>query len=429
MSTIYVIKNELKTLARSLPIETLTPVTLQELQDGQAPFAFTVREMSNKTNKPMLDTLKDLPDLVLSGLQNGRMGLILDNSGEANYLPDHVLDNWYSCFDELKIAAALVTYVSQDVMLPTLHDAYIIRRHWHGEIHIGFHHLFMKRLSDSYSHISNDLQEYEEREQYMLDDLPKAKRALCLINKPRARRIQLALSLLKEGVWDDIAVSFSGFEEEDRRAAAYSAKHDVIPTSSVGEFRKLQGAFILEPYLPILREHGVVSLDIPTNHSPNDTNPPPNFVLGLAEDLYVTSRFSIVSETEMANRMYRFTEKSIKPFACYHPAVFFGNPFSLRLLRFLDFETFGNIIDESYDEEVCPSRRFDAAFIQAMRIVKMSDAEWHEQFSTIRETLIHNAHHFFFELPRIIREQIDVPLIRLLKGVQMQAVGGRSALV
>ena len=64
---------------------------------------------------------------------------------------------------------------------------------------------------------------------------------------------------------------------------------------------------------------------------------------------YNSTAFSLVSETGVGDKRF-YTEKSLKPFAHKHPSVIWGPADILKRLRRLGFETFGHIIDESYDD-------------------------------------------------------------------------------
>ncbi len=93
---------------------------------------------------------------------------------------------------------------------------------------------------------------------------------------------------------------------------------------------------------------------------------------GMAADLteYAESWFSVVTETEMRPRPSRITEKVLKPLVNFHPMILFGNPGSLRMVRDYGFVTFENVIDESYDDEPDPRRRFDKAYLELERSVR-----------------------------------------------------------
>jgi hypothetical protein len=72
---------------------------------------------------------------------------------------------------------------------------------------------------------------------------------------------------------------------------------------------------------------------------------------------YYNTAISIVSETTQ-NEWFP-TEKTYKSLMLGHPFVVYGGQHSLKKIRELGFETFGNSIDESYDDREFPMERAD----------------------------------------------------------------------
>jgi hypothetical protein len=66
-------------------------------------------------------------------------------------------------------------------------------------------------------------------------------------------------------------------------------------------------------------------------------------------DLYRTAWIELVPET-LSDKMHYITEKTTKPMATCTPFLMMSTPGYLRYLRDLGFRTFGDLIDESYDE-------------------------------------------------------------------------------
>jgi hypothetical protein len=66
---------------------------------------------------------------------------------------------------------------------------------------------------------------------------------------------------------------------------------------------------------------------------------------------YIDTYFSLVTETLCAESSYSFrTEKMAKPLAMGHPFIVVSNAGFYRDLHRLGFKTFGNLIDESFDQ-------------------------------------------------------------------------------
>jgi hypothetical protein len=65
---------------------------------------------------------------------------------------------------------------------------------------------------------------------------------------------------------------------------------------------------------------------------------------------YIDTYFSLVTETICAESPYSFrTEKTAKPLAMGHPFIVVSNPGFYRDLHDMGFQTFGHVIDESFD--------------------------------------------------------------------------------
>jgi hypothetical protein len=78
-------------------------------------------------------------------------------------------------------------------------------------------------------------------------------------------------------------------------------------------------------------------------------------------NIYNQTAYSLVCETNCDNDSVFFTEKTVKPILARRLFVMVANRYSLAMLRDLGFRTFGNIIDESYDEiEHYPDRQHAA---------------------------------------------------------------------
>jgi hypothetical protein len=68
-------------------------------------------------------------------------------------------------------------------------------------------------------------------------------------------------------------------------------------------------------------------------------------------DVYRTTDWCVVAETNYQDGYVFFTEKTAKPIIAKRPFLIVGNPNSLRLLRRVGFQTFDSVIDESYDTD------------------------------------------------------------------------------
>lgn len=97
---------------------------------------------------------------------------------------------------------------------------------------------------------------------------------------------------------------------------------------------------------------------------------------------YITSRFSLVQETEMQNESRRYTEKTIKAIATKTPFVIAGNYKVIEQLKKDGFLTFEPYINQSYDSEPDQNKRSEMIIEEANRLSRMSDNEWEDFYNT-----------------------------------------------
>ena len=84
--------------------------------------------------------------------------------------------------------------------------------------------------------------------------------------------------------------------------------------------------------------------------------------------IFNETKFSLVAETSVFNNNFHLTEKTIRNFLLKKPFLVFSSQHYLKYIHRLGFKTFGNVIDESYDDIECPKRRCDAIIREVKRI-------------------------------------------------------------
>lgn len=80
--------------------------------------------------------------------------------------------------------------------------------------------------------------------------------------------------------------------------------------------------------------------------------------------IYNDSYYSVVAETNACNQFNFYTEKIVKPILAQRLFVVIAGQGYLKNLRSFGFKTFGDIIDESYDNEVDDQTRWQKAMHQ-----------------------------------------------------------------
>lgn len=122
--------------------------------------------------------------------------------------------------------------------------------------------------------------------------------------------------------------------------------------------------------------------------------------------LHAQTGFSLLNESEMEDsNTRRFTEKTLKALAAWHPIVLAGNVGTLQLLRNYGFQTFSPWIDESYDLIEHPPERMRAVLAEAKRLISMPDAEFNGLLDELDPVLEHNYRHFMDGLPAVMERQ------------------------
>lgn len=109
-------------------------------------------------------------------------------------------------------------------------------------------------------------------------------------------------------------------------------------------------------------------------------------------DLYRHTDYSIVTESTYTGNMIFMSEKTAKVLLSQRVAVWFAPEGFLQHLRGLGFETFGDVIDESYDHDDYHRdwKRFERAWSSCEQLAQ-SDAV--QIYKKLLPRLEHNRHH------------------------------------
>jgi len=110
---------------------------------------------------------------------------------------------------------------------------------------------------------------------------------------------------------------------------------------------------------------------------------------------YQQCAIDVVMETLFDDSRLHLTEKILRPIACGKPFILAGTWGSLAYLRSYGFQTFGHLIDESYDTVQDPVRRLQA-IARAMRdIARMPAARRQKLYRAMQTVADYNQQHFF----------------------------------
>ncbi len=186
----------------------------------------------------------------------------------------------------------------------------------------------------------------------------------------RSNRTGLAYVLLKHNLLDSGYFSFLCNSKDDY--ADRLARLD-LPTDYADKIKEL------------------VPYQIDTEHLPLEELPRFFTVTNYKKDLYQNSYVHIVTETQFEETATPFfSEKTFRPILNLQPFIHLGNCLSLNTLRMMGFKTFSPFINEDYDSEPNPVKRFRLIEAEIARLGNMPIDQIHEWYYSIKDLLIHN---------------------------------------
>jgi len=110
---------------------------------------------------------------------------------------------------------------------------------------------------------------------------------------------------------------------------------------------------------------------------------------------YQNTHIEVVLETLFDDDRLHLTEKSLRPIACGQPFILCATHGSLAYLRSYGFRTFGDVIDESYDEILDPLERLQAVVLTMKKIADWSPLQLKNNLEKLYFIAEHNRQHFF----------------------------------
>lgn len=105
----------------------------------------------------------------------------------------------------------------------------------------------------------------------------------------------------------------------------------------------------------------------------------------------------VVLETVFDDSRIHLTEKILRPIACGKPFLLVSTPGSLDFLRSRGFETFGGLLDESYDTIIDPTQRLRAITDVMSTIHAMPTDEKTRLYEQLHAVAARNQQYFFSE--------------------------------
>jgi len=133
---------------------------------------------------------------------------------------------------------------------------------------------------------------------------------------------------------------------------------------------------------------------LPINFAGESDHPMHSCWLSLFDEC-AESLLYLVTETIATGRRHHLTEKTFKPIAMGMPFVIVGTHGSLKYLRSYGFKTFGDIWDESYDDESDDQLRYEKIATLLKRLDNMDTDQKNALFNSAKAIIQHNWDHFY----------------------------------
>ena len=128
-------------------------------------------------------------------------------------------------------------------------------------------------------------------------------------------------------------------------------------------------------------------LDHPTKKMPNIHSKT------IVPEFHAESYVNIIANTHFSydpGRM-ELNEKVYKPMHCLQPFINVGEVGTLKALRELGYQTFGQWFNESYDSIIDDEERMEAILLEVTRIGQMSKIELNDMLVDMLPVLEHNC--------------------------------------
>lgn len=123
-------------------------------------------------------------------------------------------------------------------------------------------------------------------------------------------------------------------------------------------------------------------------------------------DLRQRALFSVVNETVFFDQKLHLTEKIFQPIVCQRPFLLVAAAGNLDYLRSYGFKTFGDWIDESYDDEPDDDRRMDMIVGEIQKLCDLPLHVLRHMHADMRAVLTHNKRHFFGDFKTMIVDEL-----------------------
>ena len=350
----------------------------------------------------------NVPQAAWERISAGAARLVLDASSEGNALSGRRTSAVHGFLDSRRVPPMHAAYVTQDRGYPAAYDDHCagLGLDGPGRMQVWVHDRHVRSAFAPY-HRDGETAFHERLALYAARKDHRARRFISLNHTLRPTKAMFLLSLLRDGLWDRGYISLGPRGDRLQRDGLDARRH-------AKRLRKALPGFddLIETLTPLMDRLDALAPTVVGGPTADWSQTP------RAEQLkappfpeYQESWFTVVTETEMSDRLHRITEKPFKPLLNFHPMICLASRGALGLVRAYGFETFGGFFDEAYDDEPKLRRRFDLVYEQVERFCAADEDELARRNGAVAEAAVFNAYWGMVELPRLFRSRIDAALV------------------
>jgi len=356
--------------------------------------AFNFRMIYQKIKKydhsPLLDSLTEGQ---LQRIRARRSCLLIDFSFESYPSRTDTYDGLYDKIKELNLPAGHIFLINGNLASDAYNQQYCADRQLEPVNMIGYDSLLF-----IYKSWLQDAPDTTAMQSFLNDKIKGAYESsnsfLCLNRMPRPHRWATMLYLAQHHMMQDGLVSFAG-PALPIKQPAFSSKHcshDMFSSEVATILGGLVEVGLASQFgADIEYEISQILSQCPIEIDNGFSRPVLEVAFASDNHLYKDTNFSIVTDTRFVEPDTLFlTEKIYKPMVYLHPFVYLGSCGALRHIQKLGFKTFHSIIDESYDEECEPAKRFRLALEQARALSQAGPVGWRKIMQKLRPVFLHN---------------------------------------
>lgn len=261
-----------------------------------------------------------------------------------------------------------------------------------------FNYVYYRSFYEKSKYVDNP-SDYPKLIQSMKDTI-REKAYLNMNKYPKSHRLGIIIKLLENDIFDlgynsmlCAPMDYKDFQKRitDIDTGSYNYSFLDIDKKTMD---------MVNERLPIILQDEEKIEGSPGNYTGADT-------VGIPYDYMLNSYFTLVTESH--NRevdTFITTEKLTKPLLGMHPFILLGQPYTLKHLKDKGFETFSEVIDESYDNEVDDTIRFSKVVNECNNLFKNNTQK--DLHNLYYDVLYDKLEHNYYNYIKVIEKELQI---------------------